>query len=265
MKVITWNVNKASLSRGGVWTMLEQEDADIVLLQEVTRIPDEILRRYNCHARFPKFFGGHNARFQTAVLSRWRMNTTPFLASELEWVNKIQNTRYGWIHECEVVDRAGTRCRVVSVHSPAFAVPRKEIGDADFQAIKLKNNPKLWFTEILWSFLRNANLGDGTNWIVGGDFNSSVRFDRPRNRGNQEIIDRLNALGLTDCLSHHNKEQPVPTFQHTSKKVQDQLDYLYVNAPLLGRLKNARVPGREEVFDVSPRVSDHLPIVCEFH
>ena len=47
MKVITWNVNKASLSRDGVWTMLEQEDADIVLLQEVTRIPDEILRRYN--------------------------------------------------------------------------------------------------------------------------------------------------------------------------------------------------------------------------
>ena len=79
------------------------------------------------------------------------------------------------------------------------------------QAIKLKNNPKLWFTEILWSFLRNANLGDDTNW-----------------------------------------------------KVEDQLDYFYVNAPLLKRLKNARVPLREEVFDVNPRLSDHLPIVCKF-
>ena len=79
------------------------------------------------------------------------------------------------------------------------------------QAIKLKNNPKLWFTEILWSFLRNANLGDDTNW-----------------------------------------------------KVEDQLDYLYVNAPLLKRLKNARVPLREEVFDVNPRLIDHLPIVCKF-
>ena len=45
MKVITWNVNKASLSRNGVWEMLEREDADIVLLQEVTRMPDQILRR----------------------------------------------------------------------------------------------------------------------------------------------------------------------------------------------------------------------------
>ena len=169
--------------------MLEQEDADIVLLQEVTRIPDEILRRYNCHAIFPRFFGGHNARFQTVVLSKWKMNKAPFLASELAGVNKIHSTRYGWIHECEVVDDPGTRYRVVSVHSPAFAVPRKEIDNADFEAIKLKNNPKLWFTEILWSFLRSANLGDDTNWIVGGDFNSSVRFDK---RGTRRLS-RLNA------------------------------------------------------------------------
>lgn len=265
MKVITWNVNKASLSRTGVWEMLEQEDADIVLLQEVTRIPDELLRHYNCHARFPKFFGGHNARFQTAVLSKGRMGTTPFLASDVDSVNRIHSTRYGWIQECEVAHSTGTRYRVVSVHSPAFAVPldKDNVSDVDFKAIKLKNNPNLWFTEILWSLLRNANLGNDTNWIVGGDFNSSVRFDDPRDRGNKEIIDRLNALGLTDCLSHHNG-QPVPTFQHSSKAIEDQLDYLYVNAPLLDRLKSARVPGHDEVFGTERRLSDHLPIVCEF-
>ena len=263
MKVITWNVNKASLSRNGVWEVLEREDADIVLLQEVTRIPDQILRRYNCHARFPKFFGGHNARFQTAVLSRWKMSTTPFLTSELRGVNELHDARYGWIHECVVYGDEGKRYQVVSVHSPAFAVPRGEIDDADFRAIKLKKNPKLWFTEILWSLLQNASLGDETNWIVGGDFNSSVNFDRPHDRGNREIIDRLTALGLTDCLSHHNGHS-VPTFQHSSKSVEHQLDYLYVNKPLLNRLTSPRVPGREEVFDTHPRVSDHLPIVCEF-
>ena len=56
----------------------------------------------------------------------------------------------------------------------------------------------------------------------------------------------------------------MPTFQHSSKAIEDQLDYLYVNAPLLDRLKNARVPGHEEVFGTEPRLSDHLPIVCEF-
>ena len=37
MKVLTWNVNKASDSRTGVWERLAHENADIVLLQEVTR------------------------------------------------------------------------------------------------------------------------------------------------------------------------------------------------------------------------------------
>ena len=265
MKVITWNVNKAKPDRVGVWEMLEREDADIVLLQEVTRIPDNVLRRYNCHARFPRFFRGDNALFQTAILSKGRMRTTPFLKSERRGINDIHNTRYGWLLECSVDDGEGRGYRVVSVHSPASSVPLAETNYKDFRAIKHKNNRELWFTAILWSLLRNANLGDDTNWMVGGDFNSSVKFDEPRERGNLETVRRLNRLGLTDCLSHHHDGQPVPTFQHTSKAVVHQLDYLYVNKPLLNRLKSARVPDKEDVFGAKPRrLSDHLPIVCEF-
>ena len=32
MKVLTWNVKRASISRPGVWEQLEQEDADIVFV-----------------------------------------------------------------------------------------------------------------------------------------------------------------------------------------------------------------------------------------
>ena len=265
MKVLTWNVNRANVSRSGVWEKLEQENADIVLLQEVTKVPDPILRLYggNVYSVHPRFFAGHNARFQTAVLTKWAMNKKPYLVSELEWVNEIHRERSGWILECEVVDDAGARFRVVSVHIPAFHIPRNVLTDEDVSAIKLQNNPKLWFTEILWSLLKNADITDDTNWILGGDFNSSVKFDIPRNRGNQEIVDRLEALGLNDCLKRHNKE-PVPTFQQTNKKVTHQLDYVYVNSPLLKRLKIARVPNDGEVFDQKPRVSDHLPVVCEF-
>ena len=40
MKVHTWNVNNASeFRRRPLWEMVQREDADIVLLQEVTRIP----------------------------------------------------------------------------------------------------------------------------------------------------------------------------------------------------------------------------------
>ena len=46
--------------------------------------------------------------------------------------------------------------------------------------------------------------------------------------------------------------------------VDHQLDYCYVNVPMLERLRRARVLSHEEVFDPKPRLSDHLPIVCEF-
>ena len=266
MKVLTWNVNKASMSRSGVWKHLEQEDADIVLLQEATRVPDSILAHYhhNIHSKFPRFFAGHSAGFQTVVLSKWAMSKKPFLTSELDWVNRIHADRYGWILGCEIVDDVGTRFHVVSVHMPAFHVPWESLVGAEVSTIKLKNNRKLWFTEILWSLLKNADITDDKNWIVGGDFNSSIKFDKPTNRGNQEIVDRLRELGLEDCLSHCNHGRPVETFQHTSKIVEHQLDYVYVNAPLRRRLRSARVASRADVFDRQPRLSDHLPIVCEF-
>ena len=263
MKVLTWNVNKAGESRRELWQMLEREDADIVLLQEVTVIPEWIRNRYQCHAISPRYFGGHNAPFSSAVLSKGSIDATPYLESELEWVNRIHTERYGWIVGCETTLTSEERFRVVAVHSPAFAIPRDQWADVDVSSIKLTNNPELWFTEILWDLLRTASISDDTNWIVGGDFNSSVKFDKPKDRGNQEIIDRLNQLGLTDCLSHFHYGA-VPTFQHTTKVVEHQLDYCYVNAPMLERLTQARVPSHGDVFDRKPRLSDHLPVLCEF-
>ena len=100
----------------------------------------------------------------------------------------------------------------MSVHSPAFPIPPETFADADVASIKLANNPDLWFTEILWSLLRDSNTPEETHWVVGSDFNSSVLFDHPNDRGNREIIRRLNDLGLTDCLSYYS-DGPVPTFR----------------------------------------------------
>jgi hypothetical protein len=57
-------------------------------------------------------------------------------------------------------------------------------------------------TEILWSAILNENIKD-LPWIVAGDLNSSVTFDtmwQEGPRGNQEIQDRMSALGFTECL-----------------------------------------------------------------
>ncbi|MDE2664412.1 MAG: endonuclease/exonuclease/phosphatase family protein [Gemmatimonadota bacterium] len=258
MKLLTWNVNRAGKRRGALWKTVTRVDADIVLLQEVTGIPRHIRRRYQCQLTPPRYFRGHNAPFSTAVLSKGPIDATLDLKSAVTWVDKIHTERYGWIVGCKTTLDSGERFHVVAVHSPSFPIPPRQWADVDVSGIKLSTNPRLWFTEILWALLRTAGISDDTNWIVGGDFNRSVLH-----KGGQEVIDRLKTLGLTDCLSHHHGG-PVPTYQPTRKVVRHQLDYCYVNTPLLERLTEARVPSHEEVFDPKPRLSDHLPIICTF-
>ncbi len=113
------------------------------------------------------------------------------------------------------------------------------------------------------ALLREADLDKNTGWIVGGDFNSSLLFDVPVDEGNRQVADRMNALGLIDCVRYCHGS-PIPTFQHTGGTVLHQLDYCYVNARMLNRLNGARVVDRADVFDQAYRLSDHLPLVCDF-
>ena len=152
--------------------------------------------------------------------------------------------------------------RLIAVHSPAFPIPAETLKGVDISSIKLTHNDDLWFTEVLWSLLRHSNPCNRIHWIVAGDFNCSVLFDQPTERGNRQVVDRMNVLGFMDCLSCHSYAKSVPTFRHSLGSVIHQLDYCYVNPPLLIRLKRARVPDRSEVFDKG--LSDHLPIICEF-
>ena len=263
MKVITWNVKGAN-AQNPAWELLKREAPDIALLQEVGSLPVWIQNSYQIHQVSARFFAGHHAKFSTVILSLWPLKTSRFLNSSLDWVNRIHREREGWIVECETIPDNAEPLRLVSVHSPAWPIPKDTLNDIDISPIQLENNPDLWFTEILWSLLRNENFGDNVQWIVGGDFNTSVLFDKPKDRGNRMVISRLNELGLIDCLGKFNSE-PVPTFRHPGRSVRHQLDYSYVNEPLLKRCVRANVPDRSEIFDHKPKMlSDHLPIICEF-
>lgn len=263
MKILIWNVNRANTNRDALWEIFCREESDLALLQEVTEIPKWVGNNYNCKMVAPRYFSGQPAPFKTAVLSRWHIDTRPFLSSSLDWVNEIHQRQYGWILESEVVHQNGERIRVVSVHIPAWPIPSEELYGIDYSVIRLTNNPALWFTEILWSLVGGTVFGDDTNLIVGGDFNSSVLFDFPTDRGNRQVMDRMNALGLTDCVKHC-LGKPVPTFRKSTGSIKHQPDYCYVNGPMLKRLTHVRVLGPSEIFDHDPRISDHLPIICEF-
>ena len=215
MKVLTWNVNRAGESRTELWKFLQSEDADIVLLQEVIGIPRWIWKHYQCFSISPRYYEGGNAAYSTAVLSKGPIDATPYLSSELEWVNKIYTEHPGWIIGCETTLSTGEQFRVISVHLLAKSVPRELWADVDVSGIKLTNNPDIWLTEILYALLSTSKVADGTNWIVAGDFNSSVKFDfsrgqrKPRDRISDGCprVDRLPESLPQRCRSHVSKPE----------------------------------------------------------
>jgi hypothetical protein len=81
-------------------------------------------------------------------------------------------------------------------------------------------------------------------------------------RGNQEIIDRMNSIGLTECLYHHSGKL-VPTFKNAKGgKIIHQMDHVYVSEKLLKTMKNSYIEDSLQVFEQS--ISDHYPIITEF-
>lgn len=159
---------------------------------------------------------------------------------------------------------------VVSVYSSAWPVDKNRLKGIDVSSVKLKSNPDVWGTEILWAALKHV-VSDG-NWIVGGDYNISETFDREwqdehgvkygiRSSGNREILDRMQQLGFTECLRGNNGKI-IPTFRHSNKEVAHQIDHLFVTNNLYQRLKGCTVGDESVIFGKS--LSDHLPIVADF-
>lgn len=280
MRVVTWNVDRATYCRNtqlsaAKWKAFLRMSADIAMLQEVYNIPQCVRDRYHVEYVKTRYFTGGCARFGSAVLARkpdWKIGAEATWRSGHDWVNRIQQTFPGWLVGRQVESASGDRCTAVSVHAPAFPVERWEgahalceiLDGVDVAPVKLQNNPTLYFTEILWSLLKGATIDKAASWIVAGDFNSSILFDKPKDKGNGEIVERFNALGLFDCAFKRHGERK-PTYRaktHRHLLPVHQLDYVYANAPLLDRLTDVAVGG--DLPAGEKWLSDHLPVVCDF-
>lgn len=110
----------------------------------------------------------------------------------------------------------------------------------------------------------------GTAILVKGKIikpiqNSSPTFDylwKGGPHGNQEVLDRMNALELVECL-FHSKGVLTPTFKNaTDKKVIHQIDHLFVSADLISNLGFCETGNAQHIFENS--LSDHLPIIADF-
>src|SRR5262245_53638787 len=81
-------------------------------------------------------------------------------------------------------------------------------------------------------------------------------------RGNREYLDRMDQLGLADCL-RYAQGTLTPTFRTPSKgTITAQIDYLFVTDMLRTHLVTCDTGSRQRVFEQG--LSDHLPIIADF-
>ena len=264
MKVCTWNVNKATKSREGVWQYLLNIDADIIFLQEVNSIPEVINSKYTILKRKAITKNDTPQNFSTAILVKGTIKEEIKLQSQHEWMNKELERFNGNLIAAKIILDSGFEANVISVYSPAWYITKDRYEDIDVNDVKLKSNPELWVTEILYSALLNENI-KSNSWIVGGDLNSSLTFDNHSSKifhGNWEIQERMENVGFIECLNTFNNKL-IPTFKNPKGgKVIHQIDHLFVTSNIYKNLSNCVVGNQNLIFNDS--LSDHLPIIGDF-
>jgi exonuclease III len=211
MRVITWNVRRATQS-SPVWHLLSKLHPDIALLQEVGKIPENLKKSYKIISRNATYKKGKPQKFKTAILSKFDMSEF-ILSSKHEWVNKERDFFKGNLISCRVKQNKQEPINVISIYSPAWEIDPVRLKDVDISKIKRKGNSHIGLNTILWILLKEIKDLKLGRWIIGGDFNVSPTFDKDYPGGApglvipgmKETFDRMDNLGLIECLKTHNE------------------------------------------------------------
>jgi exonuclease III len=245
-----------------LWRYVGQLAPDLALLQEVMGVPSDLATRYQVVSVEPITTRGTPQRFRTVILSRDREPLLGRPATGEARIDEELNRFQGHLPLVEVPFPEGS-LRAVNVYSPAWPIPRESIAHHDWADVKLTLSTDVWVGDLLWKFLSYRDLTSNP-WIVGGDFNLSETFDSwPGGpRGNREYLDRMEALGFTECL-RASAGKLTPTFRNPrGGHVKHQVDHLFVTTDLAARLEDCRVGDENVIF--GKNLSDHLPIIADF-
>jgi exonuclease III len=263
LRVVSWNCRRASAEHS-LWTYFEELTPDIAVLQEVQSIPARVLEAYDVRLARPITRKGNPQRFQSVLLVRGQILEPVKLDAELDWVNRELERFAAGLMAFRVQVRDGPALTVIGVYSPAWPVDRERLQGMDVSSVKLKQNPEVWVTDLLVAALRHRARGGSTPMVVAGDFNLSETFDRWKGgpRGNREWLDRMAALGFTECLRQHQGTL-TPTYRRPGKvEPESQIDHLFVTQELAAKLVSCRTGDAQRVYGQA--LSDHLPVVAEF-
>ena len=160
-------MRRANVASDAAWAYLNGFKPDVALLQEVNSIPDSIASEYEVLMRSALGKSEKPQVFSTAVLVRGKIEKAIELSSSWDWVSdEIKRFAENPV-AAEVSLASGQRLRVMSVYSPAWPIDKERLEGIDVSEVKLKNNPDVWVTELMWAALKNKNRQD-IPWVVAG-------------------------------------------------------------------------------------------------
>lgn len=264
LRVLTWNCRKASLY-SPAWDYLLDLDPDIAILQDFGTIPDRVLGAYTTAPDMTSAYdAGRKPRYFAEILAKGTVSRRLDLPAAEEWIKRELHAYRDFLTARHVTLGSGMHLTAMSVYSPAFALDTPRLDGIDTSSIRLPQHRNIFGTELLWATLGAMHIQQDERFVVAGDFNSSETLDVPRPRGNRDIMDRLNGLGLTEVL-RKSRGALTPTFRTPRGGfITHQLDHMYVTDALVSGLVTCDVGTAERVFETKPTLSDHLPIVAEF-
>lgn len=235
MKIVTWNCNGAFRKK---FEELSKLNADIFVIQECENPAESNHKEYIKWSKNYLWIGENkNKGVGVFVRNDWKLE-------KLDWSNKYKDHNVKYFLPCLI--------------------------NNDFQLLGVwlhqNNSPTFGYIGQLWKYLQE-NKPKFNNLILVGDFNSNKIWDKwDRWWNHSDVVNELKELEI-ESLYHlyfqeYQGEELQPTFfLQKNKKKPYHIDYIFSSKHFTKNLKKVTVGDK----DFWLNISDHLPLVCEFH
>ncbi|MDD4545643.1 MAG: hypothetical protein PHP27_07380 [Bacteroidales bacterium] len=234
MKVVTWNCNGALRNK---FEKLEKLDADIYIIQECED-PNKTMNKKYINWAKNSLWIGDNKNKGLGIFAKEKIKI-----SHLNWSHKYME------------------------HDVKYFLPFSIDNKSNILALWNHKNhsPNFGYIGQLWKYLQ-VNKHKMSNTIVIGDFNSNTIWDEwDRWWNHSDVVRELNEIGIDSVYHQVSKEkqgeETSPTFfLYRNIEKSYHIDYVFVPKHIMNNLVKFEIGSIDEWL----KLSDHLPIICEF-